>query len=201
VPGVVTLVIVPTYDPLHPDEPVPDRVMLRRVCEELELRRLVTTELYVTPPQYVPVWVSVAFEIESGYGFETVHRWVELAVRQYLAPLPPYGPSGLGWPFGRTVSAADVEAAALKVEGVRLVVEVLLEGDEIDAGGGVTTHRAKVRLLDWQLPVLRGVQITGNGSGAGAAEPIVRQDPPAGGDPGQFPVPVEREECQVGYRS
>lgn len=191
VPGVVTLVIVPGYDPLHPDEPVPDQVMLRRVCEELEFRRLVTTELYVTPPQYVPVWVSVAFEIEAGYGFETVRRWVELAVRQYLAPLPPYGPAGQGWPFGRAVSTADVEAAVLKVEGVRLVADVLLEGDEIGTDGSVTTRKGKVRLRDWQLPVLRGVQI----AEAEDAEAIEREEPPAGGDPAQFPVPVEREEC------
>ncbi|MEW8036314.1 MAG: putative baseplate assembly protein [Candidatus Thiodiazotropha sp.] len=191
VPGVVTLVIVPAYDPLHPDEPVPDQIMLRRVCEELEFRRLVTTELYVTPPQYVPLWVSVAFEIEAGYGFETVRRWIELAVRQYLAPLPPYGPAGQGWPFGRAVSAADVEAAVLKVEGVRLVAEVLLEGDEIDATGKVTTGSGKIRLHPWQLPVLRGVQV----AAAENAEPIEREEPAAGGDPDQFPVPVEREEC------
>ncbi|MCU7856200.1 MAG: putative baseplate assembly protein, partial [Candidatus Thiodiazotropha sp. (ex Lucinoma borealis)] len=156
-----------------------------------EFRRLVTTELYVTPPQYVPLWVSVAFEIEAGYGFETVRRWLELAVRQYLAPLPPYGPAGQGWPFGRAVSAADVEAAVLKVEGVRLVSEVLLEGDEIDATGKPITRSGKIRLHRWQLPVLRGVQITE----AENAEPIEREEPAAGGDPDQLPVPVEREEC------
>src|SRR5690606_13944966 len=48
VPGVVTLVVLPAYDPLQPDQPTPDKEMLRRVCAHLEPRRLVTTELYVT---------------------------------------------------------------------------------------------------------------------------------------------------------
>jgi len=44
VPGVVTLIVLPAYDAQHPDEPMPDREMLRRVCLHLEPRRLVTTE-------------------------------------------------------------------------------------------------------------------------------------------------------------
>ncbi len=76
-----------------------------------------TTELYVTPPEYVPVWVSVAFKVDEGYGVQTVTRWVDLAIRQFLAPLPPYGPAGRGWPFGRSVGAPDIEAAVLRVQG------------------------------------------------------------------------------------
>lgn len=190
VPGVVTLVVVPSYDPLHPDEPVPDRETLRRVCAYLEPRRLVTTELYVTPPEYVPVWISAAFEVEDGYGAQTVRRWVELAIRQYLAPLPPYGPAGQGWPFGRAVSAPDVEAAILRVEGVRLVHAVLVEGA---AGADGKAPQGKVELRSWQLPVVRGVQLATDKQ---APDPIHRDgDPerPAGETP--LPVPVVEEVC------
>ena len=190
VPGVVTLVILPAYDPLHPDQPTPDGSLLRQVCEWLEPRRLVTTELYVTPPQYVPVWLSAAYRIEPGYGSETVRNWVELAVRQYLAPLPPYGPAGAGWPFGRAVTAADVEAAILKVEGVRLVEQVRVEGDEIGADGVARPVTGRVELRLWQLPVVRGLQL----AEGDAAEPVERDEQPAGGaDP--LPVPVKRETC------
>ena len=102
IPGVVTLIVLPAYDPVTPDTPTPDREMLRKVCAWLEPRRLVTTELYVTPPEYVPIDVAIAVQPEPGMGEETLRRWVELALRQYFAPLPPYGPDGSGWPFGRT---------------------------------------------------------------------------------------------------
>jgi predicted phage baseplate assembly protein len=186
VPGVVTLIVIPAYDPLHPDEPVPDREVLRRVCAWLEPRRLVTTELYVTPPEYVPVWISAAFEVDEGYGAQTVHRWVELAIRQYLAPLPPYGPAGQGWPFGRAVSARDVEAAVLRVEGVRLVHEVLVAGPP-PAQGAEPPPVGPVALLRWQLPAVRGVQLRTDST---TPDPIDRDGDSARAGGGSMPVPV-----------
>ena len=81
VPGVVTLIVLPAYDPLQPDQPTPDKEMLRRVCAWLEPRRLVTTELYITPPQYVRLSCSVAVEPEAGAGEETLRRHVELGMK------------------------------------------------------------------------------------------------------------------------
>jgi hypothetical protein len=135
VPGVVTLIVLPAYDPLQPDQPTPDKEMLRRVCAWMEPRRLVTTELYITPPQYVRLSCSVAVEPEAGAGEETLRRHIELALRQHLAPLPPYGPDGQGWPFGRDVRDRDIEAATLRVQGVRLVNEVRVVGEEISRTG------------------------------------------------------------------
>lgn len=195
VPGVVTLIVIPAEDALHPDEPVPDRETLRKVCAWLEPRRLVTTELYVTPPEYVPVWISVAFEVEEGYGVQTVRRWVELAIRQHFAPLPPYGPAGQGWPFGRKVAGPDVEAAVLRVEGVRLVNGVLVEGPPPEDGSSADTSNI-VELQSWQLPVIKGVQLTQ----VATPEPIER-DGDAARAPGEdgtprLPVPVIEEVCE-----
>jgi len=46
-PGIVTVVVWPKEDALHPDAPLPDANLLRTVCAWLDERRLVTTELYV----------------------------------------------------------------------------------------------------------------------------------------------------------
>lgn len=184
VPGVVTLIVLPASDPLHPDEPQPDQEMLRRVCEHLEPRRLVTTELWVTPPEYVDVWISIAVAVESGFGVDTVNAYVETAVRQQLAPLKPYGPSGEGWPFGRDVTSAEIEAAVLRVEGVQLVHEVVVEGEAGASGGAVPTEK-------WQLPVVRGVQVTNEPN----AEAIDRSGDSARPGGTGIPVPLEREEC------
>lgn len=208
VPGVVTLVVIPGSDPLHPDEPVPSRTQLQRVCQWLEPRRLVTTELFVTPPQYVPVWVSVAVEVEEGFARETVFGWVELAVRQYLAPLPPYGPAGEGWAFGRDVQVNDVEAAVLRVQGVRRVLRLRLEGYDIpalaDARRSVAGSDGDVRVVveTWQLPVVRQVLVTDDAAAedfpAGSiVPPGTSPTTPSGGGstPDDIPVPIEVEVC------
>jgi hypothetical protein len=188
IPGVVTLVVLPAHDPETPDTPTPDKEMLRRVCAWLEPRRLVTTELYVTPPEYAPVDVSVAVEPEPGTGEETLRRWVELAVRQHFAPLPPYGPDGTGWPFGRAVRDRDAEAAVLRVQGVRLVNEVVLQGEAIGPDGTRTNVTGTLPLRSWQLPVIRHVAVA-----LGPQAPPLAPEPPPPAD--GMPVPVEREEC------
>lgn len=214
IPGVVTLIVIPAYDPLHPDEPMPDRDQLQRVCTWLEPRRLVTTELFITPPTYVRLSVAVAVEAEPEVGEETLRRQVELALRQLLAPLPPFGPDGQGWPFGRDVGERDLEAAVLRVQGVRLVNGVLITARAVDALGRIATTTALQRLpLEaWQLPSLRQVQVVV--SPAGSDPDSVRLDilpieddednPAAGGGTGSgsggglrlgIPVPVVREVC------
>ncbi len=187
IPGVVTLIVLPAYDPVTPDTPTPDREMLRRVCAYLEPRRLVTTELYVTPPEYCPVDLSIAVEAEAGTGEETLRRNVELGVRQYFAPLPPYGPSGEGWSFGRVVRDRDVEAACLRIAGVRLVNAVVLQGTAIAPDGETTAVTETLPLRAWQLPHVREVRV------AIGPTPDPFGDPPP--LPGGMPVPVEKEEC------
>ena len=111
------------------------RSTLAAVCAWLDARRLVTTELYVIPPTYRKVAVAVGLHVKAGYGVDAVRRWVELVLRQYLAPLPPYGPAGDGWPLGRRVHGPELEAAALQVEGVEWLEGLVVAGTDDD---GVT---------------------------------------------------------------
>jgi hypothetical protein len=193
VAGTVTLIVIPAYDPLHPQEPMPDREQLRRVCAYLEPRRLVTTELYVTPPTYVGLNCSVAVEAEPGTGEETLRTYVELALRQMLAPLPPFGPEGRGWPFGRDVTDRDLEAAVLRVQGVRLVNQVLLRGWALDAFGESSEVKERLPLRSWQLPSLRQVRVVAGET----AEPVPDDGDgaPPQENPPLYPVPVVRGVC------
>lgn len=194
VPGVVTLIVLPAYDPLQPDQPTPDKEMLRRVCAWMEPRRLVTTELYITPPQYVRLSCSVAVEPDAGAGEETLRRHIELALRQHLAPLPPYGPDGQGWPFGRDVRDRDIEAATLRVQGVRLVNEVRVVGEEISRTGVRSPVEESVTLLPWQLPVLLEVKVSIGADATAEELPPLDEEadaPPLAG----MPVPVGKEAC------
>ena len=184
--GVITVVVWPRQDPQHPDAPRPDRGLLRRVCAQLDARRLVTTELYVVPPEYRTVAVSVAVAVKPGYSADAVRRWVELVIRQYLAPLPPFGPEGGGWPLGRRVYGPELQAAALQVEGVEYVAELVVAG--LVEGSWLA---GTVELEPWEVVEVGAVVVV-----AGDTAPPVGELPPGpsvGGTP--VPVPVRRKEC------
>ncbi|GGR98324.1 putative baseplate assembly protein [Micromonospora fulviviridis] len=183
--GVVSVVVWPTEDPRHPNAPRADATLLRAVCRHLDARRLVTTELYVIPPTYHRVGISVGLAVKKGYSAIGVRRWVELVLRQYLAPLPPYGPDGRGWPLGHRVHGPELEAAVLQVEGVEFVEELKV-ADLQPAQPAPGT----VKLAGWEVPELTEVTVVvGPAPDPGTGGP---QPPPA---PAPVPVPVPRDKC------
>jgi hypothetical protein len=199
--GVVSVVVWPAQDLKHPNAPVPDRALLNQVCAWLDARRLVTTELYVIPPTYRQIAVSVGVQAKPGYGIEAVRRWVELVIRQYLAPLPPYGPDGQGWPLGRSVYGPELEAAALQVEGVLLIECLRLaerdaSGQWVEAGTDAVPvtagclPRERVLLQAWEVPelaeitVVQGDALTPGEAVGTATSPLV-----------PIPIPTVPEEC------
>lgn len=198
--GIVTVVVWPAEDLARPNAPLPDRDLLRCVCAWLDARRLVTTELYVIPPTYRKIAVSVGLKVKPGFGIEAVSAWVELVLRQYLAPLPPYGPSGGGWPLGRRVHGPELEAAALQVDGVEY-----LEGLEVawwlDRADGSGEWKAEtVELLDWEVPELAHITVGAGAplpAGQGVTPPVVPVDDGSGvpKTPVGVPIPTLREEC------
>ena len=115
-----------------------------------------------------------------------MRRWVELVLRQYLAPLPPFGPAGQGWPMGRRVHGPELEAAALQVEGVEF-----LHGLAVAAWDGSAWVEGSVDLEPWEVPELADITVADGlplpGPGAGL------QAPPPPGLP--LPFPVLRDEC------
>ncbi|MGW0094866.1 putative baseplate assembly protein [Streptomyces sp. NPDC003328] len=185
--GVVTVVVWPRQDPVHPDAPTPQRGLLRRVCAHLDARRLVTTELYVVPPAYRKVAVSVGISVKPGYSADAVRHWVELVLRQYLSPLPPYGPEGSGWPLGRRVHGPELEASALQVEGVEYLTGLDV-AQQIDDGSWTP---GTVVLQPWEAVELAAIAVV-----AGDAPPPVGEQPSPPPTPGTpVPVPIPSEEC------
>jgi predicted phage baseplate assembly protein len=188
--GIVSVVVFPAEDARHPGAPMPDRALLRRVARHLDQRRLVTTELFVIPPEYRQVSVAAGVAVRDGYQVDAVRRWVELILRQFLAPLPPYGPDGNGWPLGRKIRRAELEAVAVQVEGVEL-----LEGDGLrlavpSASGW--REVATVALERWQVPELAEITVV---EGAPLEPGASYQPAPPSTRPGTVVVPLPREVC------
>lgn len=200
--GVVSVVVWPREDLKNPNAPMPDRSLLSQVCAWLDVRRLVTTELYVIPPTYKRIAVAVGLQAKPGYGIEAVRRWVELVIRQYLAPLPPYGPDGGGWPLGRSVYGPELEAAALQVEGVafiqclRLAVWDESNGKWSEAAAQATGDvdgcppRENIDLQPWEVPqvseitVVQGTAMTPGQTLGAVTPPLV-----------PIPIPTIQDEC------
>lgn len=182
--GVVSVVVFPREDLAHPSAPTPDLALLRRVARHLDARRLVTTELYVIPPTYKRIAVSVGVVVRNGYQVDAVRRWVELILRQYLAPVPDFGPEGRGWPLGRTVRRAELEAVAVQVEGVEYLDGLFL--GEYTAAGLVMVD--EIRFERWELPELFQITVVG-GPPLPVGTEVVPPEPP------KTPVPLPPEVC------
>jgi len=187
-PGIVSVVIWPAEDKIHPGAPSPERNLLRSVCEWLDQRRLVTTELYVIPPTYRKVAVAVGLQVKNGYGIEAVRNWVELVIRQYLAPLPPDGPEGKGWPLGRRVHGPELEAAALQVEGVEYLEELKVAGWDESVAAWI---QGTVELEDYEVPELTEMAVVEGPLGFAPGDAI--SPPPTPTVP--VPIAVLREVC------
>jgi predicted phage baseplate assembly protein len=201
-PGMVTVLVIPESDAVHPDAPVPDRQFLDAVCAWLAPRRLVTTELHVRGPVYVPVWVSVAVVPLAGQVPSLVNQAVTDAVRAFLAPLTgglptepaddglvgSPGTTGSGWPLGVSLRAQDVEAVATRVTGVRYVDSVQLA--MVGPDGAVLSPVDNVPLTGLQLP-----RATVFCSAPPAADPAGLIAGSQSVAPTLVPVPVVPETC------
>lgn len=188
-PGVVSTIVWPQSDADNPNAPMPNKKQLRSVCHYLDARRLVTTELYVLPPSYRAISVAVGIQVKPGYGIDAVRHWVELVIRQFLAPLPPYGPNGSGWPLGRRVHGPEVEAAAHQVEGVEFLTDLKLVGWDDDGNVIPTT----VNLDKDQVPELIGITVESGPVTIDPADLDAISPPPPDSPP--IPIPVLKEEC------
>jgi predicted phage baseplate assembly protein len=198
-PGTVTVMIVPRYDPAAPDAPSPDRFAMDAVCAYLEPRRLVTTELLLRGPAYVPVWVSVGIDVLPGLSIAEVKGRVAAELARVLSPLPldqqrgtgaalprpTYPHVDTGWPLRTPVTVVELTAYVTRVDGVHLVNELLLSmGTDVAVDHFDLTGLQLPRLA--AVSVVPGAPLPLNALGGSAA--------PAGGPPA-IPVPSFGQGC------
>lgn len=116
--GAVSVVVVP--DQSGP-EPTPTPSFLLTVCRYLDAFRLVTTEVYVVPPQYARLCnVRVNVAAQPGYTRAALQTLVSARLAAYLHVLTG-GDNGAGFEFGGQLHVADLIAQVYRVEGVARV--------------------------------------------------------------------------------
>jgi hypothetical protein len=198
--GAVTLMVIPSYDPAHPDTPEPDSRFLDAVCNYLGPRRLVTTELFVRGPTYMPILISVGLRVITGFAVATVLQSVKQALIAFLSPLPATaddrlaGPEALlttpqsvpkGWPRTKPVIALELLGVANRVPGVQLVVEVQIA----EEGGSATPQ---IDMTGLELPRVVGIAVV-----VGDPVPVATLALATPSTPGSsfLAVPVQPEVC------
>lgn len=173
VPGVVTLLVIPRADDAQRMPPKPDPVLLQEIARFLDQRRLVTTELFVQPPQYRPVSVIVAIDVVPGQDFPSVRAAVIQALQTFLSPIRG-GHDGSGWPLGRPVTRSDLAALVARVPGVDRVNGLRMRTD-------LPIEMESIALEGLELPWLMEPTIL-------FGEPD--EDDPDSPDPGPAPRPI-----------
>jgi predicted phage baseplate assembly protein len=128
VPGAITVIVVPDGDG---PAPVPSEALLRTVCEYLDKRRLLGTELFVVAPRYVSVSIAAQVVVRDGASAATVRQGVEAALARYLHPLEG-GDDGSGWPFAGALRYSKLVQRVFGVADVDSVASLVLtvDGDE-----------------------------------------------------------------------
>jgi predicted phage baseplate assembly protein len=191
-PGVVSVMAIPSRSGFDRPAPRPDRPTLESIYSWLDARRPLGTELYVIAPEYVPIGVSAAVELIDPATRDAVLDLVSDAIKAMLWPLAPGGPDGQGWPLGRTIDDRLIETAVARVPGVRTVAPVHIftqsaRGAWI-AVAEDSSGRSRISLERWQLPELAMLSV----SVGDTASPSL---PPPGASDGGIAVPVVPELC------
>jgi len=195
-PGSVTLMIIPKYDNAQPDAPLPDRTFLDAICEYVDSRRLVTTEVFLRGPIYKQIWISIGIDVVAGQSVAEVREAVKQELLRFLSPLPgsevddpaslPASDPQRGWPLRKPVVALELMAVASRVSGVSLVNKVLL-------AEGTKPGQDQIEMQGLELPRVAGISVSvgepvdlselrGTSATSDAARNVV-------------PVPVIPDEC------
>ena len=195
-PGSVTLMIIPKYDNAQPDAPLPDRTFLDAICEFVDSRRLVTTEVFLRGPIYKQIWISIGIDVVAGQSVAEVREAVKQELLRFLSPLPgsevddpaslPASDPQRGWPLRKPVVALELMAVASRVSGVSLVNKVLL-------AEGTKPGQDQIEMQGLELPRVAGISVSvgepvdlselrGTSATSDAARNVV-------------PVPVIPDEC------
>jgi predicted phage baseplate assembly protein len=166
VPGVVSVMTLPFTPGVEPPNPRPDRRFLESVHAWLDARRPLGTELYAIGAEYVPLSLSVAVDVRAGFEREQTLRDVRQALRAWLWPLAPGGPTATGWPLGTDVQELELLVPAARVPGVAAVRGIRLfvkEADRWVLASRSGNSGQLVRMRPYQLPELLRVIVVADG--------------------------------------
>jgi predicted phage baseplate assembly protein len=122
VPGVVTVLVVPESRDPQPTLRAETRV---RVQRWLEQHRLISTQVFVSPPRFRKVEIEARVTARADADTGRLQRELTDRLLRYFHPLTG-GEDGQGWEFGRSIFFSETYRQFLNLEGVlRLTADAL----------------------------------------------------------------------------
>jgi hypothetical protein len=118
---------------------MPSQALLDAVTRHLEPRRLVASQIHVTPPRYRRIGVQATLHLACGADAWLAEASARERLDAFLDPLSG-GPDGTGWPFGRPVYRSEVMALLAGTTGVDRVTGLGL----IAGAGGPTCDNVEL---------------------------------------------------------
>ncbi|MBA3470124.1 MAG: putative baseplate assembly protein [Herpetosiphonaceae bacterium] len=128
-PGTLQVLLIPSIsDSTEP--PTLDQLRLpprltQIVREYLDARRLLTTTVLLSEPEYTAVGVDVQLKTQFRAKDDTIIRETLARLYRFLHPLVG-GRDGQGWPFGKALYPSEVYAILQGIPGVDYIQQVKL---------------------------------------------------------------------------
>lgn len=147
--GSVRVLIVPAVAPapgarLAFGQLVPAEVSLQHITDRLEETRVIGTRVAVEPPVYRGVTVVARLRARPRTNPTRLQADALDALYAYLDPIVG-GPDGDGWPFGRPVTAGELNAVLQRLRGTELVEDLRIFGaDPVTGQRGQQTTRLEL---------------------------------------------------------
>ena len=136
-PGVVQVLVVPAIAAsgrrVTPDDLRANGDLLRQVQEYLDERRLLSTVLVVSEPEYAWASVEADVKIRRDANVEDSRLAIEDKLYGYIHPIHG-GADGRGWPFGRGLFVSELFSQIQSVADVEYVSDVRMFPVNPDTG-------------------------------------------------------------------
>ncbi len=129
-PGTCTLLVVPAVENVYAVPPVsPSNGFINRIKRFINQKRLITTDLHITGPEYKPVSVSAQLYIRPNMNSESIRTVALNTLNNFLNPFIG-GHDNKGWEPGYPVIASDLIAILQNIEGIVCVKNVILSSSD-----------------------------------------------------------------------
>jgi hypothetical protein len=133
-PGELTLIVEAQPPPRaafpNATPTTPSKGFLSTIQNNVESRRVVTTNVNVIGPEYVEVSVSGNVFLKKRVSESETLESINRALAQFFDPVFGGPVSGQGWPFGRSIFPSEISQQLVKVEGVDYVTKIAINGLE-----------------------------------------------------------------------
>jgi predicted phage baseplate assembly protein len=145
VPGAITVFVLP-YAPraqndgdwasdIHVPAPMPDQGALQAAQQVLNAAKLIGGQVFVCPPVYRKVWLTIAVAVDSPLSVG-LRQTIVATLQNFLDPLTG-GDAGEGWPFGDSLrpsallrvaqaalgSAGSVQSVSVRIDSAKATEE------------------------------------------------------------------------------